>query len=190
VLTLPVRRGVMLARWRPILLFSCGLVGGGIAAATALWVLHGLVGGSHPRVAVPALGLGSVAVVLRDFGWVSWKLPQRAQQVPQRVPRRGAVLGPLQFGFEMGTGVRTHLTSTLPYLVALTLLLAADSFAIFLLVGVGFGIGRAFFPVLRARSANTDRWDEHVLKRYPWIRRACAVMGVAAVAVLAVFLLP
>lgn len=48
----------------------------------------------------------------------------------------------LQFGLEMGTGMRTHSTSAAPFLLGLTFLLMPPSLNIALAGGIAFGIGR------------------------------------------------
>jgi transposase-like protein len=43
---------------------------------------------------------------------------EAGRQVPQDVFARGLYRAALQFGFEMGTGVRTYVPATTPYLLA------------------------------------------------------------------------
>jgi hypothetical protein len=69
-------------------------------------------------------------------------LYQDARQVTQRVIRMTPMRAAAQFGFEMGTGLRTFISSTSPYVFAAYAgLVAAPVLA---LVGaVGFALGRA-----------------------------------------------
>lgn len=94
--------------------------------------------GWRPAVAITAALLG----VARDAGLVTLRLPQNARQVPQDVLQRDLVRGALQFGFELGTGVRTYVSASLPYVAALAVLLANDV-GTALLTGLGFALGRA-----------------------------------------------
>lgn len=89
---------------------------------------------------------------LRDRGTVSFALPQRQRLIPQTVLRRGTVIGPAQFGFELGTGVRTYVTSTAPYLLATSVVVAAPRYTAVLVAAAGFAFGR-WVPVLRVALA-------------------------------------
>ncbi len=85
-------------------------------------------------------------------------LPHRRAQVPSTVIGTGGQAGALQFGFEMGTGMRTHMPSNLPYLPLLAVLLVGN-LAAALLAGLGFGIGRAAMALGRLHSGDTSWWD-------------------------------
>ncbi|MGH3782110.1 MAG: hypothetical protein ACRDRO_16205 [Pseudonocardiaceae bacterium] len=105
----------------------------GLIVATALFVLAG------------ECGLHRVA------------LPHRRAQVPSTVIGTGGQAGALQFGFEMGTGVRTHMPSNLPYLPLLAVLLLGNWAAA--AAGLGFGVGRAAMALGRHHSGDTSWWD-------------------------------
>lgn len=96
-------------------------------------------------------------------------LPHRRAQVPSAVIGGGPDAGALQFGFEMGSGVRTHMPSNLPYLPLLAVLLIANWVAA-VLAGLGFGLGRATMALGRHHSRDPAWWDqqwrryEHVLR--------------------------
>ncbi|MGH4013978.1 MAG: hypothetical protein ACRDSL_08645 [Pseudonocardiaceae bacterium] len=85
-------------------------------------------------------------------------LPHRRAQVPSAVIGAGPDAGALQFGFEMGSGVRTHMPSNLPYLTLLAVLLIG-SWVAALLAGLGFGLGRAAMALGRYHSRDTEWWD-------------------------------
>jgi hypothetical protein len=78
--------------------------------------------------------------------------------VPETVLRLGRHLGPLQFGLEMGTGVRTYLPSGLPYVGAVAVLMTA-SLPLALAAGAGFGLGRMLMTTSSLRYAPDDGWD-------------------------------
>lgn len=102
-------------------------------------------------------------------------LPHRRAQVPSAVIGAGAEAGALQFGFEMGSGVRTHMPSNLPYLpLVATLLLGSWPAA--LLAGFGFGLGRAAMALGRHHSRDTAWWDQQ------WQRHGSRLRIVLAVA--------
>jgi hypothetical protein len=133
-------------------------------------------------LAVAGLGL------LRELGVLRVPLPQNTRQVPQDVLGRHLVRGALQFGFELGTGVRTYVSATAPYVLAVAVLLAAGLPAGGLpaatLAGLGFGAGRAATPLLRVASGAVADWDARLPGRLRAIALTAAVATVAAFAVL------
>jgi len=139
--------------------FCLGLILGGLASALSL-----LVVGSIVRVAAPSLVLIVVVlawfgvIVVREFGLVRFKLPQNARLVPQSVFRHGRFFGPLQFGLEMGTGVRTYVTSGLPYAALVLVLLIAEP-AGAVAAGVAFGLGRSLMITSNLRYSDDNSWD-------------------------------
>lgn len=149
--------------------FTTGLLLGGVLSASVLWLASGLFTpipeGWRPLVVV-AVALTGVA---RDAGLITLRLPQNARQVPQDVLQRDLVRGALQFGFEMGTGVRTYVSASLPYVVAVAVLLAGE-LGLALLAGVGFALGRAATPALRYASGAGEDWDDRLLDRLPLLK--------------------
>jgi len=112
----------------------------------------------------------AVAAVLRDLGAVRFWLPQNQRQVPQEVFGVGRSLGALQFGFEMGTGVRTYVTSTAPFIVLLGVILLADGDALVAVAaGFGFGLGRAAMPLSRYLSQRRHAWDARLDAHLRWM---------------------
>ena len=85
-------------------------------------------------------------------------LPHRRAQVPSTVIAAGGDAGALRFGFEMGTGIRTHMPSNLPYL-PLGAVLLVSSWPAALACGLGFGIGRAAMALGRHHSGDGTWWD-------------------------------
>jgi hypothetical protein len=112
-------------------------------------------------------------------------LPQNARQVPQDVLQRDLLRGSLQFGFELGTGVRTFVSATSPYVLAVALLLVGQQLPVAVLAGLGFGAGRAATPVLRRLSGAAEVWDADLRKRLPVLKAVAAAVLLAALAVLA-----
>lgn len=158
-----------------------GLLAGGVLTATVLWLLSGLA------APIPAAGRDAAVLavaalaVLRDAGLLRIPLPQNARQVPQEVLHRSWRRGALTFGFELGTGVRTFLPASAPYVLAAALLLGAPGLATAVLpAGLGFGAGRALAPMLRRASGNGTGWDAQVRAR----RRLLGVGAAVAVAAL------
>jgi hypothetical protein len=162
------------------------LIAGGLLSGLVLGLLSGLSAPlPHPwryagMVAVAVLGL------LRELDLAPIRLPQNARQVPQDVLQRSLRRGALQFGFELGTGVRTYVSASAPYVLAVALLLGGQHLHVAMLAGVGFGVGRAFTPLARRAAGTSDRWDADLRVRHQMITvTGCAVL-VAAFSLLAV----
>jgi hypothetical protein len=100
-----------------------------------------------------------LVVLAGEFRLHRLTLPHRRAQVPSAVINAGSEAGALQFGFEMGSGVRTHMPSNLPYLPLLAVLLLG-SWVAALLAGLGFGLGRAAMALGRHHSHAPDWWDD------------------------------
>jgi cytochrome c biogenesis protein CcdA len=150
--------------------FSLGLVLGALATAMGL-----LVAGSLVRLAVPvdAVVAGVVVVLfsLRELGLLKFWLPQNKRLVPEQVHRHGRFFGPLQFGFEMGTSLRTYTPSALPHAAAIVLALLASPPAA-VVVGVGFGLGRGAMTIGNLNYSRDNSWDLAWLDHERWIRAA------------------
>lgn len=117
-----------------------------------------------------------LAILAIDLGVADISLPQRKRQVPLSISVRGNLLGPFQFGFEMGTGVRTYVTAAFPYaLVGVLLLFGGWSSGLF--AGVGFAAGRSLMPLLRQFSENRDGWDRSFERRLRSSVTACSITG-------------
>lgn len=165
--------------------FCGGLVLGALATAMGLLVVGSLV-----RLAFPVsvwrwvLGAAVVALVLRELGLVRFWLPQNKRLVPEHVHRHGKAFGPLQFGFEMGTSLRTYTPSALPHAAALAVALLAGPLAA-ILVGVGFGLGRSAMTLGNLNFSRDNSWDVAWLDHERLIRLALvAGFGLAFAAVL------
>ncbi|MEU4770842.1 hypothetical protein [Micromonospora sp. NPDC023644] len=162
------------------------MVAGGLLSGLVLGLLSGL---SAP-LPVPWRYAGIVAVavlgLLREVGLVSIRLPQNARQVPQDVLQRSLRRGALQFGFEMGTGVRTYVSASAPYVLAVALLLGGQRLHVAMLAGIGFGVGRALTPLARRAAGTGDRWDADLRVRIRTITVTAGVVLVAALGLLAV----
>lgn len=108
-----------------------------------------------------------LALMLREVRLLDFALPQNSRLVPQfvtRVPFWGAV----QFGTEMGTGMRTFSPTGLPHaLAAAVLLLGTLPNAV--LAGVGFASGRALMLltfIFAADKREADEAFDRVLPRF------------------------
>lgn len=145
-------------------------------SASVLWLGSGLLSPAPEAARHVVAVLCALLCVLRDTGAVRLPLPENARQIPQEVLQRHLLRGTLQFGFELGTGVRTYVTASAPYALAAALLLYGGLGAA-LLSGAGFAAGRALTPVLRLASGDVDGWDARLEAR----RRTLKVSTASAV---------
>lgn len=161
------------ARWW----FAGGLLAGGLASALFVVVIGSLARPLLPSsAALVIVAVAAVAIVPGEFGLFAVRLPQNARQVPEWVIDDGARLGALRFGFEMGTGVRTFMTSDLPHLLAVAVLLLADVPQA-ASAGLAFGAGRAWMTLSRLWYGRTDQWDAELGR---WLRALRVVLAIAA----------
>jgi F0F1-type ATP synthase membrane subunit c/vacuolar-type H+-ATPase subunit K len=173
----PVRQDQVLA------VFTLGLLLGGTLSSTVLWLLSGLAAPLPESVRTGAILAVAVLGVLRQAGWVRIPMPQNARQIPQEVLRSRIRRGALQFGFELGTGVRTFVSASAPYVLALGLPLAHQDAATTILAGTGFGAGRAVTAAVRYASRH-DEWDDRRVTRMPLLAGAIGVTVLVALALL------
>lgn len=183
MLTAPVWRGRG-EQARILVVFAIGLVLGGLASSVTLWLLSQLLSGIPLDWRVGAVVSVVLGAVARDLGLISLRLPEHRRQIPEAVFDRGILTASLQFGFELGTGVRTYLSASAPYVLAAAVFLISDSFVTAVAVGIGFGLGRALMPVLRALSEEGDSWDGLLARRLPILTPVTTgATGMAALAI-------
>ncbi|MDO5628430.1 MAG: hypothetical protein Q4G43_08930 [Mobilicoccus sp.] len=147
--------------WRgsPSWAFGLGLVAGGVVSAFALLIVGSLLRLLAPSVVwLVVAAFWFVVLAVRETGLIWFRLPQNARLVPESVFRHGRFFGPFQFGLEMGTGVRTYVTSGLPYaLIVAVALLAGPAGAV--AAGIGFGLGRALMTFGNLGYDTEASWD-------------------------------
>lgn len=166
------------------MVFGVGALLGALTSALFAILLSG-VASPLPRVwALGLMVLFAGAAVLRDAGVINFWLPQNERQVPQEVFVPGRFRGALRFGYEMGTGVRTYMTSTAPFVVLFGVVLLGNGRIVALAAGLGFGLGRALMPLSRYLSQARESWDAALVAQLPWIvpasTLACSVGVIAA----------
>ncbi len=164
------------------MLYSLGAVLGGFLSATALWFVSGLFGWIPLTIRLTFFAITAAALMAAELGFVDLPLPQNARQIPQSLFYRGVGRATLQFGFEMGTGVRTYVSATPPYLLAIALLLGFTDFVNAIAAGVGFGTGRAAVVWMRKWARDKERWDDLLKRRLTWMKpTTLIVLSVALV---------
>jgi len=164
--------------------FSTGLVLGGLTTAVGAVALGSLL--LRPLLAhvveVVAVALVLAVVLLNEIGLITLRLPQNARQVPEVIRDDGPRYGALQFGFEMGTGLRTYMTSGLPHVLLAGVLLAA-SLPEAALAGLAFGAGRALMTLTRHAHPIDADWDAALLSTEKVLRTVLTIGFVALLAV-------
>ncbi|MDQ3964711.1 MAG: hypothetical protein M3277_12505 [Actinomycetota bacterium] len=160
--------------------YAAGALLGGLTTAAVLWFASLFAAPLPAAARHAAVVLAVTAALLHDFGIRRLPLPQNARQVPRSVFANGTIRGFFQFGYEMGTGVRTYVPTATPYVVAAMLLCLTPSLVGGLLSGAGFGAGRAMMPAFRRWSGDPWRWDDSLKRRLGLVTYVSA--AVAAVA--------
>lgn len=164
-------------------MFCVGLIIGGLFTSMILYVLNRLFS------PLPALGAGvlllaaCLSALLREFEVVAFPLPENQRLIPRNVFENQPVRGAGQFGLELGTGLRTFVPATSPYLLALAMVLIAPGAVAAIACGVGFGAGRTTALLARNASRRVEGWDELLGRRIRTIRQAAicvTVLGLAA----------
>lgn len=131
---------------------STGMLVGTIASLVALLPLA-------PEIAVRLVLLGAASVVVvMNLGGLGDRLPQNRRLVPASVIGKATTASALQFGFEMGTGLRTFSPSG-PPLAAALVGTASGSLLAGLVVWLGFGIGRDAYAIGRNLVPEPERVD-------------------------------
>ena len=156
-----------------------GLIAGGLLSGVVLGMLSGLSAPLPASWRYAAIVAVALLGVLREAEVVTIPVPQNARQVPQDVLRHSPRRGALRFGFELGTGVRTYVSATAPYLLAVAVFLGGQPLQAAALAGIGFGAGRAATPLIRRASRAVEGWDADLRARL----RLITVVGCAALAV-------
>jgi hypothetical protein len=125
-----------------------------------------------------------LVVVAQELRLLHLKLPANHRQVPQEIFEKGPYWSAVQFGFELGTGVRTYLPSAIPYLLLAAIVLLQASLQVALLAGALFGLGRAAMALSRTASQDSGNWDLHLRYRLRVIQPLAAVASLVACATL------
>jgi hypothetical protein len=150
--------------------FTAGAVTGGVLSALVLRAAGYLVT-PVPGVLRATMLLCIVLIaVLRDLDLIRVALPENRRLIPHEVFLAHPWCGAAQFGFEMGTGVRTYVSSSAPYVLAAALLLLTPPVQTAVLAGAAFGLGRSSMVWMRFAAPDATAWDARLAGR-------CAIPG-------------
>jgi hypothetical protein len=166
--------------------FSVGCAAGGLVTATAIVLVSGLTGWIPVSMRVVMALVGAAILLARDLGILTFPLVESRRQIPREVFNRGPIRAGLHFGFELGTGVRTHVPSSAPYVVLVALVLLSPPVPAVLGAGAAFGLGRAMlvwrWP--KPSSASCDGWSALLHRRGSWLVPVSTALCCAVVSVL------
>jgi hypothetical protein len=178
--------GLVTRSGRRAVVFTLGTILGALTSALVLAVLLGL-SAWVPRPTGVAVGLTvgvGLLAILRDQGVLRLALPENHRQIARDVVSELGNWGFLQFGFELGTGVRTIVSASTPYALVVALVAWGPGLPVFIAAAVGFGVGRAvpyWYRVLEVA------WGRNTLACITTVRGDIVLCGVLYV-VLAVLL--
>jgi hypothetical protein len=157
-----------------------------MTSASVAWLISGLATPLDDVTRIGILVTVSAIVLAQELRLIRLRLPASHRQVPQEVFTNGPYRAAMRFGFELGTGVRTYLPSSVPYLLLTALLVLQPPLGLALLAGASFGLGRASMAAFRTASSSHDRWDEQLRTRLGLIQPVSAFTGISACAMLAI----
>lgn len=152
------------------LVFVAASVMGGLGTGVMIGIGSALV---PERLQLPheiglvVLVIASFVAILRDSGRLRIRLPEPRRQVRFSVWEERPVVGAAVFGFELGTGFRTFITGSAPYVLVIVLMLVRWPILVPLLVGAGFGLGRGVFAVGRLLLRDPNVWDRRMESARP-----------------------
>lgn len=132
-------------------------------------------------------GVALAVILVAELMGRPLKLPQNGRAVPQTIIPEARVQGALQFGFEMGTGVRTFMPTGLPHALVVAVLMVGGILP-GLLAGVGFGLGRSWMTLSRSYSGSPETWDSQLLMSLRRVGQLTAVSFTALAAVTFLYL--
>lgn len=177
---MPVGRDTRRSGRPELAAYAAGAMLGGSTTAAVLILVSVFAMQLPAPVRLGAVVLAAAAALVHDFDIRRLALPQNQRQVPRDVFANGALHGFFQFGYEMGTGLRTYVTTATPYVVAVMLLFLGPSLIEILLAGTGFGAGRAAMPAFRRWSGDPWNWDELLKRRLGLMARLSTAVAATA----------
>lgn len=155
-------------RERSLKFFLVGAVAGGALTFTVAGLIAVASALVDMSIRIGAWGLITTVIGIVGITRFSHKLPQRRRLVPQYAALRGPAVGAFQFGLEMGTGLRTYVTATAPYVLAVGVLLLGGPI-VGMLAGIGFGLGRSLMAASTFYSSGVHAWILAFHRNEAWI---------------------
>jgi hypothetical protein len=164
---LPVGRRATQSGVRIVAAYLSGTLLGAVLTVTVAWFLSGFASIMPELGRAVLLGAGALVVWLAKEGPLAGRvpLPESRRQIPSGVFNGSLVEGAFRFGFELGTGVRTYVTSPAPYILLLVILLGWLPLGWALLLAIGFGLGRAVPLMIYLAATDRTRFANEAFRR-------------------------
>lgn len=124
--------------------YFTGTIAGALLTSLGAWLLSGFSEPLGMQSRLTLLVLAALAAWVIKHGYLPGvTLPESRRQIPAETFGGGLVRGAFRFGFELGTGLRTYVPAIAPYVLLLVILIGRPTLGAVLLIGIGFGLGRA-----------------------------------------------
>jgi hypothetical protein len=175
---LPLKRRRSLFDYKILASYLAGTTSGALLTVSVVWVLSGFAEPLSARLRAILLIAGVVFIWLCKHGPLARyiALPEARRQIPAEVFGGSLSRGAYRFGFELGTGVRTYVPSPAPYILLLAVFLAQTTLANAILVGLGFGFGRAVPLMVQLSAASQLRETNPFLRGTDGLASATATL--------------
>ena len=148
-----------------MLLLLVSLLVGAATSALLIIITGGLVE-IMPLVWREMIFISTVTVaVVSQVLYPSRRHPDINRQVPNHVFAHSEKSGTVRFGFELGLGWRTKLTTLAPQVMAVGLILLPVTTNHVMLACLGFGCGRFIHLGSRLWHGGGHTWDERLTRR-------------------------
>ena len=185
---LPLARRRSLLDFKVLAAYLAGTTSGALLTALIAWVLSGFVAPLGAGLRAVLLLAGAAFIWLCKHGPLAGRitLPEARRQIPAEVFGGSIARGAYRFGLELGTGVRTYVPSAAPYILLLTVMLAHITLGNAILVGLGFGLGRAAPLMVQFSAAKQLRGLNPFLRRTEGFASATATLLIIAGALILV----
>lgn len=158
---------------------------GAMATAFAFVVVGSLIRAPFPLLALQILvALAAVVLLLQELGVLKFPILQNARLVPQfvtTIPFWGSV----QFGMEMGTGMRTYSPTALPHILAISIVFLA-SWPEALMAGAGFALARAVMLLTFTAARSKMAADNAFYFELPRLRPLFAILAIPMIVLLVI----
>ncbi len=175
---LPLKRRRSLLDFKILVAYVAGTTSGALLTAITAWLLSGFTELLSIRMRVVLLIMGAVFIWLckhsRLLRFID--LPESRRQIPAEVFGGSLVKGAHRFGFELGTGVRTYVPAAAPYILLFAVLMTHTTLANAVLVGLGFGLGRAVPLLVQFSAASQFRSADVFVQKADGLASATAAL--------------
>jgi hypothetical protein len=163
---LPPQRRRSLFDYKIVAAYLAGTSSGALLTVLAGWVLSGFAEPLSGVVRTVLLIAGALFVWMCKHGPLEHlvMLPEARRQIPAEVFGGSLIRGAYRFGFALGTGMRTYVPSPAPYVLLLAIVLGQLTLGNALLVGVGYGLGRAAPLIVQLFAATQIRSSSAFLR--------------------------